>query len=130
MVGQGAVHGVVSLGAARAHVAAWLARELWGTVTPELRGDVALSQPAAYFWSGPASFAIPVVLLGALTVRLAGTPRGVPASLGWSYGAWGVACAAIHGPATPFATALVPAALIVLAADGELGHAEPASQPR
>ncbi len=118
MVAQGAAHGAISAVAARGQVAGWLDAVLWGTNTPRPDGSE-MPQAAAYFWSGPGSFAVPLLILGALVAYLARNDHPVPAFIGWVVGIWGVACAAIDGPATPFTTALIPAALLVLAASRE-----------
>ena len=118
MVAQGAAHGVVSAIAARDQLGEWLDGVLWGTNTPSPDGGE-MQQAAAYFWSGPASFAVPLLLLGSLVLWLARNDHPVPAFVGWGFGIWGVACAAIAGPATPFTSALIPAALVVLAASRE-----------
>ena len=118
MVAQGAAHGAVSAVAARGQVADWLDGVLWGTSTPRADGSE-MPQAAAYFWSGPASFAVPLLVLGALVLWLARNDHPVPPFIGWAFGVWGGACAAVNGPATPFTTALIPAALLVLAASRE-----------
>lgn len=118
MLAQGAVHGAVSAVAASGQAADWLDGTLWGTNTPRVDGSE-MPQAAAYFWSGPASFALPLLLLGALVLWLAQNDHPVPSFIGWGLAAWGVACAAVNGPATPFTTALIPAALLVLGASRE-----------
>ena len=118
MVAQGAAHGAASAVAARGQVPHWIDGVLWGTNTPRPDGTE-MPQAAAYFWSGPASFAAPLLILGALVVYLARNDHPVPAFIGWVVGVWGAACAAIDGPATPFTTALIPAALLALAGSRE-----------
>ncbi|HEV2089364.1 MAG TPA: DUF6463 family protein [Cryptosporangiaceae bacterium] len=116
MVAQGGLHTLLLGSAARIHLNDWLDGAVWDNPFPKTQDPGEVTQQAAYFWTGPASFGIPVLLLGALVVWLARRPVTVPAFLGWGYGAWGVLCAAIAGPATPFVTALVPAILLVAAA--------------
>ncbi len=128
MVAQGVVHVALSAAAARGMVPIWLDGGLWGTNTPGADGGE-MVQAAAYFWSGPASFAVPWLGLGALVLWLGRNSYPVPAFIGWVIGVWGATCAAIAGPTTPFATALIPAALLVVAASRESRNPA-AAEPR
>ena len=115
MVVQGGAHIALLGSAARVHMSDWLHGVVWANPGPKPHDPGEVTQGAAYFWAGPGSFGVPVLLTGALIVWLSRRHLPVPAFVGWGYAAWGLVCAAIAGPGTPFLTAVVPAGLIVAA---------------
>ena len=116
MAVQGVLHTVVLHAAARHQLDGWVHQRVWDEpiAVPIEPGD--MTQHAAHFWASTGSFGIPVVLLGGLVVWLSRRGVRLPAALGWGYGVWGVVSALIAGPATAFATALIPAGLLIAAA--------------
>lgn len=65
----------------------------WGTVT--LRPSAEQLQVAEAFWLTPGSFAVPLLVLGALVVISARKGNRVPGVLGWILAAWGIFCASL-----------------------------------
>ncbi|MFI0982538.1 DUF6463 family protein [Streptomyces sp. NPDC021093] len=80
-------------------------------VTPE---NLAYSEA---FWVAPASFGVPVLLLGAFVLWTAKQGGRVPAPFGWAVTAWGAVLAALL-PASPAWALLLVGVLLVLAARG------------
>ncbi|WP_418957742.1 DUF6463 family protein [Streptomyces tritici] len=105
----GAVHLVV-LGAQNLDfVDEWFTGALWGLPREEF---IHPSGANGAFWSSIGSFAVPMMLLGALVADLARRSVTVPASIGWGLAVWCVVGAAILEP-TPMLLGLVPAALLI-----------------
>jgi hypothetical protein len=100
----GALHLVVM--APHPHWESWFAGGLWnGAGSPA---------STSAFWAMPASFAVPMVLLGVMIIRLA--PRGeVPAFLGWTLLAWDLICILLISPLSGFSLGLIPIILLVIA---------------
>lgn len=93
------------------HLPGWFAGDLW--VTPDL--DAPMSASEGYFWALLGSFAIPLLLLGALVTRFAREGRALPAYVTWGIAAWVVACTYVLAP-SGFPLGLVPAGLLIAAA--------------
>ncbi|MDT3395885.1 DUF6463 family protein [Streptomyces sp. B1866] len=87
----------------------WFGGGLWGLSRQEF---VHPDGAAGAFWLVVASFAVPLLLLGALVTHLARRGVVVPQSIGWGLAAWCAAGAAILEPA-PLLLGLVPAALLI-----------------
>ncbi|WP_407839284.1 DUF6463 family protein [Streptomyces sp. DSM 116496] len=95
-------------------------RSSWGDwLSGALHGRAAIEDPAnadalRTFWALPGSFAVPLILLGLLVVRMARTGQEVPRYLGWTLAAWVLLCGWILEP-SGFPLGLVPTALLLLA---------------
>ncbi|MFG2877545.1 DUF6463 family protein [Streptomyces sp. NPDC048337] len=89
----------------------WLGGGLHG---PNAIEDPANAPSLADFWGLPGSFAVPLILLGLLVVRMARTGQEIPRHLGWALGAWVLAGGWILEP-SGFALGLVPVTLLLLA---------------
>ncbi|MFD7260522.1 DUF6463 family protein [Streptomyces sp. NPDC059874] len=104
------------------HIAVFLVQtwSSWGDwLTGRLHGPTAIEDPAnldslRLFWALPGSFAVPLVLLGLLFIRMARTGQEVPRYLGWTLAAWVILCGWILEP-SGFLLGLVPTALLLLA---------------
>ncbi|MEU0506000.1 DUF6463 family protein [Nocardia sp. NPDC005998] len=83
----------------------WLSLQLWGHWAED-------TLPAQAFWSNPAGFGLPLLIVGLLVVWM--DRRGIvpPAFLAWMVLAWGGVCALIVEP-TP-APVVVAAAVLLL----------------
>ncbi|GII04086.1 DUF6463 family protein [Planobispora takensis] len=105
---------------ARQDVAGWVDRGMWAAVPLVLsRGDavptVESLRNQAVFWGGPASFSVPLVLLGCLVWHLAGRGVAVPAAIGWGLAVWCLLGGVLLVP-SPFFAGTVSGVLIILAA--------------
>ncbi len=100
----------------REAIASWFTTGLWSAVPLGVTGASAevLSRTVA-FWAGPASFAVPLFMLGLLFVRLAGQGVRVPAVIGWVLAIWCLVCAVILSP-SPFYLGIVAGVLVIVAA--------------
>jgi hypothetical protein len=100
-------------------VAGWVDRGMWAAVPLALAGEsgrtVDALQNKVTFWAGPASFAVPLILLGCLIWHLAGRAVAVPAALGWAQAAWCLLGGVLLVP-SPFFAGTVAGMLIVVAA--------------
>lgn len=96
-------------------VPGWFTGELRSLDTLELE----LSQSQAVFWANLGSFAVPLILLGALVSVLVGADLAVPGFVGYGLGVWVVLCSVILEP-TGFPLGLIPAALLIRAHQLEL----------
>ncbi|NUW46638.1 DUF6463 family protein [Nonomuraea rhodomycinica] len=97
-------------------VAGWADRGVWAAVPLDLSTGTAGSlRNALTFWAGPGSFAVPLVLLGCLTWRLAGRGVAVPAGIGWGLAAWCAVGGVLLVP-SPYFAGTVAGLLVVLAA--------------
>ncbi|MCX5192543.1 DUF6463 family protein [Streptomyces sp. NBC_00249] len=90
-----------------------------------LRSRAAIDDPAnspslSAFWALPGSFAVPLVLLGLLLVRMARTGQEVPGYVPWTLGAWVLLCAAVLEP-SGFPLGIVPVGLLLAARYGRSG---------
>ncbi|MEV4417671.1 DUF6463 family protein [Catellatospora sp. NPDC049609] len=119
MVFLGAGHLCLLAAIAWGDVVGWAERGWWAAVPLAFGGDtvttVASLQNKVTFWSGPASFAVPLVLLGCLLWHLSGRGVAVPAAIGWTLAAWCALAGIILVP-SPFFLGIVSGLLIVLAA--------------
>lgn len=105
----GVLH-LVALGAQNtAHVDDWFSGSLWGLPRDEF---VEPSGANGAFWITIASFAVPLLLLGALISHLARQGSTVPQFVGWGLAAWCAVGSVILVP-TPLPLALIPAALLI-----------------
>ncbi|MFE4259726.1 DUF6463 family protein [Streptomyces sp. NPDC056883] len=104
------------------HIAFFAAqtRSSWGDwLSGALHGRAAMEDPAnldslRLFWALPGSFAVPLILLGLLVVRMARTGQEIPRYLGWTLAAWVLLCGWILEP-SGFPLGLAPTALLLLA---------------
>lgn len=106
-------------------VVGWADRGGWAAVPLTMAGweagpTAASLQNKLAFWAGPASFAVPLILLGALIWHLAGHGTRVPAAIGWALAAWCTVAGILLVP-SPFFAGTVAGLLIVLAARGPAG---------
>jgi hypothetical protein len=92
------------------HIPGWFAGELWAA--PNL--DAPMSQSEAYFWALLGSFAVPLLLLGALITRSAQQGSTLPGYVTWTIAAWVLACALIMEP-SGFPLGLIPLSLLFTA---------------
>lgn len=88
----------------------WFAGNLW--VNEPFGAD--MSQSQAHFWVLLGSFAVPLLLLGAVVVRSAREDRPLPAYVTWTLTGWVVVCALVLEP-TGIPFLLVPAGLLIAA---------------
>jgi hypothetical protein len=89
--------------------AGWISGKLWGlSEGPETASSM------IGFWALPAGFAVPLLLLGLLTVRLARAGQALPGYVGWTLLSWAGLCSFIIEP-SGFPLAFVPAILLILA---------------
>ncbi|MGH8881192.1 MAG: DUF6463 family protein [Stackebrandtia sp.] len=100
-------HTVLLLTMSGGHVPGWLAGDLqWGIGTAN-----GLASKVAY-WSGPAGFPVPLLLLGLLAVGRAREGRAMPRYLGWTLLVWAAFNAYVGFP-TGFLLVFIPAVLFV-----------------
>ncbi|BDT91243.1 DUF6463 family protein [Nocardia sputorum] len=99
-------------------VTGWFDRGIWAAV-PLTPGDTTQTtqslQNELTFWAGPGSFAVPLILLGALIWHLAGRGVAVPAGVGWGLTAWCVLGGVLLVP-SPYFVGAVAGVLVVVAA--------------
>ncbi|MEV2256964.1 DUF6463 family protein [Streptomyces sp. NPDC050147] len=87
----------------------------WRTISLDVTSkNLAYSEA---FWVAPASFGMPVLLLGAFVLWTAKRGERVPAPFGWAMTAWGVVLVALL-PVSPAWALLLVGVLLVLAARG------------
>ncbi|WNF26931.1 DUF6463 family protein [Streptomyces sp. C11-1] len=87
----------------------WFTGALWGLPRDEF---VHPRGANGAFWISLGSFAVPMMLLGALVSDLARRNIATPASIGWGLAAWSVVSAAVLEP-TPLLLGLIPAVLLI-----------------
>ncbi|MGI5346752.1 DUF6463 family protein [Streptomyces sp. CA-250714] len=105
----GAVHLIV-LGAQNVqYIDEWFNGTLWGLPRDEFIHPRGAN---GAFWSSIGSFAVPMMLLGALVSDLARRRIALPASIGWGLAVWCAVSAAILEP-TPMLLGLIPAVLLI-----------------
>ncbi|GAB3160862.1 DUF6463 family protein [Myceligenerans halotolerans] len=105
----GAVH-LILLGALNLEYAGeWFTGALWGLPPDEFLHP---SGAAGAFWISIGSFAVPMLLLGALVSDLARRGIVAPASIGWGLAAWCAVAAVVLEP-TPMLLGLIPAVLLI-----------------
>ncbi|WP_222946926.1 DUF6463 family protein [Streptomyces sp. TRM49041] len=105
----GAVHLIV-LGVQNVQYAdEWFTGALWGLPRDEFIHPRGAN---GAFWISIGSFAVPMMLLGALVSDLARRSIALPASIGWGLAVWCVVAAAVLEP-TPMLLGLIPAALLI-----------------
>ncbi len=94
----------------------WLRLRLWTLEhwrpASEIGVDLLLSQQA--FWSTVGSFAIPLMVMGALLSWMAARGQRVPAFVGWALAAWVLVCTFIMEP-SGFPLGFIPAGLLIAA---------------
>ncbi|MGW4098606.1 DUF6463 family protein [Mycobacterium sp. NPDC004974] len=101
----GGGHLTLGLWFSRASFGDWLTLRLWG----HWRDDT----PAAHaFWSNPAGFGLPLLLVGLLVLWMDRRGLTPPAFLAWMVLVWAIVCAVIAEP-TP-APLLVVASVLLL----------------
>jgi len=110
IVAISALHIVFFVTVSWEYLPGWFTGDLWGH---EPFGED-MSQSQAHFWVLIGSFAVPLLLLGAVVARSATEDRPLPAYVTWALTAWVVVCALVLEPAgLPFL--LVPAGMLVAA---------------
>jgi len=92
------------------HLPGWFTGDLWANEP----FDAPISQSQAHFWTLLGSFAVPLLLLGAVIVRSAKEGRPLLAYLTWTISAWVLVCALVLEPAG-FPFLLVPAGMLIAA---------------
>lgn len=107
-------------------IAGWAERGLWAAVPLTLGrgGDAATMSTKLTFWSGPGSFAVPLIVLGCLIWHLARRGVAVPAAVGWAVAAWCVVGGVLLVP-SPFFAGAVAGVLIAMAARKSTQSDEP-----
>ncbi|MFD0353354.1 DUF6463 family protein [Streptomyces sp. NPDC127110] len=110
-VAIGLLHLAFFVGPTWSRWADWLGGGLHG---PSAIEDPANAESLKLFWAMPGSFAVPLVLLGLLVIRMTRTGQEVPGYLGWTLGAWVLVCGWILAP-SGFPLGLVPVGLLLLA---------------
>ncbi|MEV7521665.1 DUF6463 family protein [Streptomyces sp. NPDC091371] len=111
---------IVVIGAVHITVFLFQTWSIWGDwLTGRLHGTAAIEDPAnleslRLFWSLPGSFAVPLILLGLLLVRMARTGQQVPRYVAVTLTAWVLLSGWILVP-SGFPLGLVPAVLLLLA---------------
>ncbi|MDQ3734343.1 MAG: DUF6463 family protein [Actinomycetota bacterium] len=95
---------------AQGHLSAWLSGQLWG---PQVL-DVEMSQAQGAFWQLLGSFAIPLLLLSALLLRLIRTDVPIPGFIGYGLAIWLLICSAVLEP-SGFPLGLLPAGMLIVA---------------
>jgi hypothetical protein len=90
LIGLGLLHMVVLGVDALPEISGWFRLEQWTLAhwQPFASQPTALAASGAAFWSTIGSFAIPMILLGALIVELARRGQAVPGYLGWTLLGW------------------------------------------
>lgn len=112
LVAVGVLH--LAVMAAHPYWSDWLQRGLWSAGTtpePSFTG----------FWAMPGSFAIPLILLGYLVVRLAVKRLPLPSAIGWCLLIWTLSCVYLIGP-SGFILILIPGVLLIVADLGSRRH--------
>ena len=112
LVALGAVHILGMLALNLAYVGSWFSGGLWGVPLADHAGP---SGALGAFWVVPGSFAVPLVALGITAISLDRRGARLPGVVGWIVGVWAIVLAIVLVP-SPFALALIPACLIVIAA--------------
>ncbi|MBM0260087.1 DUF6463 family protein [Micromonospora sp. 4G55] len=100
-------------------ITGWVDRGVWAAVPLALTDGgadqtVESLQNELTFWAGPGSFAVPLILLGCLTWRLAGRGVAIPAGIGWGLAAWCFVGGVLLVP-SPYFAGVIAGALIILA---------------
>ena len=94
---------------------AWVADGIFSVVPLGATGAPAeMLQSAVAFWAGPASFAVPLFLLGYLFWHLAGIGVRIPRVVGWVLVGWLIVSSVILSP-SPFYLGIAAAVLVVIA---------------
>ncbi|MGW0393288.1 DUF6463 family protein [Streptomyces sp. NPDC003042] len=96
----------------------WFTGGLWNLPREEF---IHPGGAAGAFWASFGSFAVPLMVLGALVLGLARRGVTVPPFVGWTLGAWGLVGAVIMEP-TPMILMLVPAFLLIRAGRDHQDH--------
>ncbi|MDE3725033.1 DUF6463 family protein [Nocardiopsis sp. N85] len=99
-------------------IVGWAERGVWAAVPlglNETDPTVAYLRNEVTFWAGPGSFSVPLILLGALILHLAGRGVAVPVWVGWGFAAWCLVGGVLLVP-SPYFVGVVAGVLIVLAA--------------
>lgn len=94
----------------RGFVPGWLA----GDLRVMRSWSAEATQSEAAFWVSVGSFAVPLILLGALTLTLTRLGQPVPAYLGYGLGVWVIVCAVMVEP-SGFPVGLIPVGLLIAA---------------
>lgn len=88
----------------------WVSGDLWGA-DPATEEQFRLHFG---FWALPGSFAVTMLLLGLLIMRLSRQRIALPWYVGWGFLAWVVVCAALLVP-SGFPLGLIPSFLLIAA---------------
>jgi hypothetical protein len=104
-------------------VSALMRSEVWAQIADEGFLNTITLDPSAdrlpmaeAFWFSPGSFGVPLLLLGALAIRLTRRGERVPGWLGWSVVAWAVLIGLLSGFDTGTFTLLLIGALFACGA--------------
>lgn len=97
-------------------VTGWADRGLWAAVPLDLTdtGTTETLRNEVTFWAGPGSFAVPLILLGALIWHLAGRGVTVPAGFGWAVAVWCAVGGVLLVP-SPYFAGVVAGVLVIVA---------------
>ena len=101
----------------REAIGSWFTKGLWSAVPLGVTGapaEALSGSSTVAFWAGPASFAVPLFMLGLLFWRLAGQEVRVPAVIGWVLTIWCLVCGVILSP-SPIYLGIVAGVLVVVA---------------
>lgn len=110
MVGIAALHVVFWSVVTGPDWAAWVAGDLWGA-DPVSAVEYRLHHG---YWALIGSFAVPLLLLGLITVHLTGLGVSLPRYVGWTMLAWVLLASVLLEP-NGFPLGLVPSILLVVA---------------
>lgn len=120
MMALGVGHLVVVTITAGGVMAGWLERGLWAAVpmTSSSGASTEVLITKVAFWAGPASFSVPLVLLGVLIWQLAGRDAPVSRAIGWGLAGWCTLGGILLVP-SPFFVGAIAGLLVALAPKAE-----------
>ncbi len=124
MIGIAALHVVFWSVVTSADWGAWVSGDLWGA-----EPSTALEYRLHYgYWALVGSFAVPLWLLGSVTVHLTRLRLSLPRYVGWVVLAWVLLASALMEP-NGFPLGFIPAALLLRAQHLQRGTTPPSTIP-
>jgi hypothetical protein len=114
MIAIGIVHMIVLGRDALPELAGWVSFELWSmeTVKPLVDQAPTLVRSGHAFWATLGSFAVPLIILGALVLWLDHRGVPIPGFVGWAVAGWSLVASLINQP-SGFPVGIVIGALLV-----------------